>query len=421
MGSINGNFCLQRGKEDLRILFAADVSIKKVLGGAERFLLGQTTRLSEKGHEIHIITRRLPIHGSSYGNIKNVHEWRYSVNEKNTFIFLASTVLNCRKLYRLVSQKTSFDIINFHQPFSALGINLRLKSGQIKKVYTCLSLSFEEFETRNPKPSKILPRISYKINSYFRKWIEKFSISRCSLIFVLSEFTKNKLIKHYKINPRKIHIIPGGVDINRFKFNENKMAIRQQLGLSKEKFILFTVRNLVPRMGLETLIQAMKEIIKSVNDIYLIIGGEGELREKLKNLILELNLRDFVKLQGFISDEDLPFYYQSADFFILPTKWLEGFGLVTVEAMSCGTPVLGTPVGGTIEILNKFDSNFLFKDTSLESIAELILDKYNYYKDKPEKYKQLSKKCREFVEENYSWERNIDKTEALFARLIKEQ
>jgi len=132
-------------------------------------------------------------------------------------------------------------------------------------------------------------------------------------------------------------------------------------------------------------------------------------------------LRDFVKLQGFISDEDLPFYYQSADFFILPTKWLEGFGLVTVEAMSCGTPVLGTPVGGTIDILNKFDSSFLFKDTNPESIAELILDKYNYYKDKTEKYKQLSKKCREFVEENYSWERNIDETEALFARLIKEQ
>ncbi|NQT81155.1 MAG: glycosyltransferase family 4 protein [Candidatus Aminicenantes bacterium] len=405
----------------MNILFVTDVSIKKVLGGAERVLLEQTTRLSERGHEIHIITRKLPIHSSSYENIKNVHEWRYNINKKNSFLSLVSTILNCQKLFRQISQKITIDLINFHQPFSSFAINFLRKTQKIKKVYTCHSLAFEEYETRNPKPSKILPRISHKINSHLRRRIEKYSISKCNLIVVLSEFTKNKLVEHYKIKPEKIHIIPGGVDLSKFEFEENKLAIRKQLGLPGEKFILFTVRNLVPRMGLENLIYAMKEIIKYAKDIYLIIGGKGELREKLSSLISELNLIDFVKLQGFIPSEELPHYNQAADFFILPTKYLEGFGLVTVEAMACGTPVLGTPVGGTKEILNKFNPGFLFKDTNPESIADLILEKYKYYKDEHDEYKQLSRKCRVFVENNYPWKRNIEKTETLFAQLIKEK
>ncbi|MQY78269.1 MAG: glycosyltransferase [Bacteroidetes bacterium] len=213
----------------------------------------------------------------------------------------------------------------------------------------------------------------------------------------------------------------GGVDLTRFEFEENKLAIRKQLGLSGEKFILFTVRNLVPRMGLENLIYAMKEIIRYAKDVYLIIGGKGELKEKLSSLISELNLIDFVKLQGFIPSEELPHYNQAADFFILPTKYLEGFGLVTLEAMACGTPVLGTPVGGTKEILDKFNPAFLFKDTSPESISNRILEKYNYYKENPEEYKKISQKCRVFAEKNYSWERNISEIEALFAQLIKEE
>jgi len=405
----------------LNILFVADVSLKKVLGGAERVLFEQVTRLSERNHEIHVITRRLPHHTSPHEKIRGVDEWRYEINKKNNFAFLISTVRNCQKLYKKISQKNSFDLINHHQPFSAFAVNLLRKTKKIKKVYTCHSLAFEEYEIRNPKPSKIPARIKHKINSYLRKYIEKYSVSKSESTAVLSEFTKNKLIENYKIKPEKIHIIPGGVDLGQFGFRENKLSTRIQLGLSEEKFILFTVRNLVPRMGLENLIYAMKEIIQSAKDIYLIIGGKGELREKLANLISELNLADFVKLQGFIPSEDLPFYYQAADFFVLPTKYLEGFGLVTVEAMACGTPVLGTPIGGTKEILGKFNSTFLFKDTSPESISSLILEKYNYYKQEPEEYKKISQKCRVFVEKNFSWERNISEIEALFAQLIKEE
>jgi glycosyltransferase involved in cell wall biosynthesis len=396
------------------------VSIKKVIGGAERVLYEQTSRLSKKGHEIHIITRRLPIHASPYENIKNVHEWRYDINERNSLTFIVSTVLNCQKLYRRISQQTSFDLINLHQPFSAFAINLLRNAKKIEKVYTCLSFAFEEYRIRSPKRGLLNSPIFY-FNIFFRRITEKFSLSKCKKVIVLSKFTQDKLINKHSIPKEKICIIPGGVDLDHFRPSLNKINMRKKLHIPADKFVLLTIRNLVSRMGLENLVKTMALLKNRINNIYLIIGGEGILKKKLQELIKEFNLESSVNLCGFVSEDHLPLYYQMADFFILPTVALEGFGLITVEAMACSAPVLGTPVGGTKEILGKFNSTFLFKDTSPESIAGLILDKYNYYKNKPDEYKQLSQKCREFVEKNYSWERNISEIEALFAQVKKEK
>jgi glycosyltransferase involved in cell wall biosynthesis len=196
---------------------------------------------------------------------------------------------------------------------------------------------------------------------------------------------------------------------------------KHRLGLAEEKTLLFTVRNLVPRMGLENLIWAMKEIGPSARDIVLVIGGEGALRPKLSQLISDLGLSGVVTLKGFIPEGELPSHYQAADFFILPTRCLEGFGLVTVEAMACGTPVIGTPVGGTKEILMKFDPTFLFEDTTTASMTKLILEKIRYYKEDPDDYQKLSRRCRAFVEKNYSWEANVNSVEALFVRSMNKK
>jgi len=395
------------------------VSIKKVLGGAERVLFEQTTRLSERGHEIHIITRRLPFHTSSYENIKNVHEWRYAISKENPFTFLVSTILNCQKLYKRISQKIPFDVINLHQPFSAFAINLLRNSRQIKRVYTCHSLAFEEYKIRSLRKRSFLNTPIFYLNIFFRRITEKFSLSKCERIIVLSQFMQDKLINIHSIPKEKITIIPGGVDVNRFKPSLNKREIRKRLHIPMDKFVLLTVRNLVPRMGLENLIKAIGLIQNKIDNIYLIIGGEGILRKKLQELIKEFNLENSVKLHGGVSEKDLPLYYQMADLFILPTVALEGFGLVTVEAMACGLPVLGTPIGATIEILNNFDSSFIFEDISPTFMADLIIEKYRFFTNNSEGYYAISRSCRSFVEANYTWEKNIDRLEILFQSLVE--
>jgi glycosyltransferase involved in cell wall biosynthesis len=194
----------------------------------------------------------------------------------------------------------------------------------------------------------------------------------------------------------------------------DKIMIRQRLNVPAEKVIMFTVRNLVRRMGLENLILALKAVVETAPDIYLVLAGEGPLKDDLISLVKQLALENFVEFTGFIPEDLIPDYYRMADLFVLPTLELEGFGLVTLESMASGVPVLGTPVGGTLEILSKFDHEFIFKDMRAESIADLIIKNYWRIKEDPDVWNEISNKCCEFVKRNYSWEKNVASLEKVF-------
>ena len=405
--------------KNLNLLFVADVSISKVIGGAERFLFEQTMRLARRGHNVFIITRKLPNHDKDHEVIHGVNEWRYASSKTNPLSFLCSTWIYSKRLFETLHQKIHFDCINFHQPFSALGVIHSTLSPQIPKIYTCHSLSFEEFISRNGHPHRFLPGVKNRLQSLGHKKIEKDVLNKSNQIVVLSKYTETKISNIYKIPHGKIRVIPGGVDLNKFTPAIDKNKIRKQLNIPSNKIILFTVRNLVQRMGIENLIIALNDLIKQKAEINLVIGGEGPIKGGLIALARSLGIEDHIHFVGFISEKQLPFYYQMADLFVLPTKELEGFGLVTLEAMASGVPVLGTPVGGTEEILGNFDSSFLFKGTDSNSIAGLILAKYQSIKKNPQKWKEISHRCRNFVERNYSWEKNLDALEELLEKTLQ--
>ena len=402
----------------MNILFIADVSISDIIGGAERVLYEQSTRLALRGHQVHILTRKLPGHAKELEIISNVYEWRYECNLKNKIHFLRSTIKNGKNLFEKLHRKYAFDCINFHQPFTSFGVLKSSLAKNLMKIYTCHSLSFEEFSTRNMYGNRTFRKISLFLPIQMRKIIEKYCLKKSYKIAVLSKFTQDKLVETYNIPTEKILIIPGGVDLKKFYPNDAKAVIRKHLKISHDKVILLTIRNLVQRMGLENLIIAFHELEKEATNIQLVIGGKGPLESGLIALARSFEIEHKIHFTGFISEEQLPLYYQMADFFVLPTKELEGFGLVTLEAMASGLPVLGTPVGGTKEIIGSFDSSFLFKGTDSHSIADLILDKYKLLKSNPQKWKEISHRCRNFVERNYYWEKNIDALEELFTKTL---
>jgi len=404
----------------LNILFVADISIHKVIGGAERVLFEQSTLLQKRGHNVHVLTRKLPEHKSDHQIIHGVNEWRYDVDQRNTLLFIKSTWLNSKKLFEILHNKYKFDCINPHQPFSALGVIRSPLGNKVKKVYTCHSLSFEEFKTRNPRPQNIIKRVFYSLNIKARKFIEKKILNESDVIAVLSRFTQEKLLSAYKISSEKIVIIPGGINLQRFYPATDKIIIRRRLNIPEERLILFTVRNLVSRMGLENLLYAVKDVVEAVPDICLVLGGDGPLKNNLFSLTKELGIENHVQFVGFVPELELPDYYRMADIFILPTIELEGFGLDTLEALASGLPVLGTPVGGTIEILGKLDAKYLFKDTKRESMAALITETCREFRANPGVWQDVSSKCRLFVEENYSWEKNVKSLENLFAGAVVE-
>jgi glycosyltransferase involved in cell wall biosynthesis len=171
-------------------------------------------------------------------------------------------------------------------------------------------------------------------------------------------------------------------------------------------------------MGLENFISAFEIAQNGHKDLLLVIGGEGPLEPELKEQVKRCGVEELVRFVGYIADEDLPSYYQMADLFILPTTELEGFGLVTVEALASGLPVLGTPIGGTREILARLGPEYLFDDVTPESMAITILNVLNNWGKDSSAYKAISKTCRQVAEEHYSWENHVSKLEELFYSMI---
>jgi len=402
----------------LNLLFIADVSIHQVIGGGERVLYEQCRRLVAKGHNVHVLTRLMQDHTTFYETIEGVTEWRYAVNQKNDVFFLSSTWRNAARLFSSLHEKYHFDCINFHQPFSSLGVLKSPHSRRIPKFYTCHSLSFEEYISRNQVPKGIINRAIRRLNIISRRLLERKVLSRSDRIIVLSNYTAQKLNENYSIPHSKVSMLPGGVDLDRYFPVDDRRNLRRALDIPLDKWILFSVRNLVPRMGLENLLHAFGKVADTLPDTYLVIGGKGPLKDALTALTNTLGLNERVRFTGFIPDEQLCSYYRMADIFILPTLELEGFGLVTLEAMASGLPVLGTPVGGTKEILDRFDSNFLFSDTSADSIADLIIRKYHLKKENPQAWDEICQSCHRFVEKYYSWDRNLDSLEDLYYSLL---
>jgi glycosyltransferase involved in cell wall biosynthesis len=290
-------------------------------------------------------------------------------------------------------------------------------STHISKIYTCHSLSFEEFISRNGNSHRFFSKFINSIQSRGHKKFEKNILQKSNEIVVLSKFTKDKLINIHQILEEKIKVIPGGVNLNKFSPVEDKNEIRERLNIPSNKIILFTVRNLVQRMGLENLIIAFNDLIKQNVEINLVIGGEGKLKTGLMALARSFGIEDHIHFVGFIPEEKLPSYYQMADLFVLPTKELEGFGLVTLEALASGLPVLGTPIGGTKEILGGFNDDFIFENTEPQSISKKILEKYKIIRENPQMWEEIRQRCRKFVERNYSWEKNVDALEELFVNV----
>jgi len=401
----------------MNLLLISDVSIQDVIGGAERVLYEQATRLAARGHQVHILTRRLPSHQAECADINGVLEWRYGVAQKDPLSFWLSTLKYCRQRFEDIIAHHPVDCINFHQPFSAFAALRSTPIERIRKIYTCHSLSFEEYESRNAKPVSWLRRTGYALQVATRRRLERSVLHRMDRITVLSQYTADKLFRRHQIPDEKVVVIPGGIDLLYFSpaaDEAHKRNIRGRLGLPEDKMTLLTIRNLVPRMGIDLLLYAMRNILDILPDLHLIIGGEGPLKDELMALSSRLELGSHVSFTGFIPEANLPDYYRAADLFILPTTELEGFGLVTLEAMASGTPVLGTPVGGTKEILGRFDKHFLFDEASSEEMAQLVIDKCRGYMMDPERLILDSERARCFVETHYSWDANVGAMERLF-------
>ena len=241
------------------------------------------------------------------------------------------------------------------------------------------------------------------VNKKFSIWlkeklIEQSTYNRCDRFIVLSKAFGQILHQKYQIPWQKIHIIPGGVDIDHFQNNLSRQEARIKLGWPTNRPILFTSRRLVHRMGIDKLLQAIAMIKTEIPDIWLAIAGRGHIQALLQQQAQELGLENNVQFLGFLPENDLPVAYQAADLTVMPSQSFEGFGLAIVESLACGTPVLCTPVGGMPEILEKFSPDLITETITVESIADKLAQIMLGKLPLPSR-----EECQNYTIKNYDW------------------
>ena len=231
-------------------------------------------------------------------------------------------------------------------------------------------------------------------------------------VIVLSHFSRELLSESARDIARHAALVSGAVDTRKFSPADREGA-RERLGVTAATRLVFTVRRLAPRMGLENLI-ASASLLDDVAGLRVAVAGGGRGVE-LTALRDRLGLEGRVDLLGYVSDADLALWHRAADLFVLPTVAYEGFGLATAEALASGTPVVGTRVGATPELLEPLDPRLLARGTDPDDLAEAI--RTGLRLATPE----LRARCREYALARLTWKAVLPEWEHVLEEAIRTQ
>jgi D-inositol-3-phosphate glycosyltransferase len=204
--------------------------------------------------------------------------------------------------------------------------------------------------------------------------IERRTMAGSDRVVALTAIDRQQIIRHYQTHS-PIDVIPGGVDLDRFAPLPRALA-RARLGLGPDQKVLLFVGRIQRLKGLEVLVRAFGRL-GDLDARLLVVGGQPgsshEAREisRLEHLVARLGIGDRTRFVGAVAHEQLPLYYSAADVTVMPSSY-ESFGLVAVESLACGTPVVATRVGGLTSIVHDGETGLLVPWRDAEMFAERL-------------------------------------------------
>jgi len=241
--------------------------------------------------------------------------------------------------------------------------------------------------------------------------VGKETLKDADKIITVSNATKEYVLS-LGAKPKKVQVMHNGVDLERFRPLAGKREeMRKKLGIPQNSKVVTTVRRLVFKNGIDTLIECASIAVKKNPNITFLVVGKGPDQSSVQIRAQQLGIENNFRLTGFVKDEDLPFYYNAADFFVLPSKSGEGLPLVALEAMACGLPVIATDVGGISEVLVEKWGR-LVPANQPERLAKAVLEFAN------EDFSSRRKELRATMEEKFSWDKNVERLVEIYEELI---
>ncbi|WP_404786644.1 glycosyltransferase [Altericista sp. CCNU0014] len=203
----------------------------------------------------------------------------------------------------------------------------------------------------------------------------KVALLQADRILCVSCYTRDRLLREQSLDPDRVAILPNTFDASRFQIKPKPLFLLERHGLSSEQPIILTVSRLVQSeqyKGYERILSALPLIRQVIPNIHYLIVGKGDDRPRIEQMMHDLRVRDCTTLAGYIPDEELCDYYNLCDVFAMPSK-REGFGIVYLEALSCGKPALGGNQDGAIDALCQGKLGVLVNPDDVKEIAQILI------------------------------------------------
>ncbi|MFN6472714.1 MAG: glycosyltransferase [Nostoc sp. SerVER01] len=205
--------------------------------------------------------------------------------------------------------------------------------------------------------------------------ITKLALRKADKIISVSNYTHQRLLEERDIDYHKIVVLPNTFDAKQFQIQPKPAYLLKRYNLRHEQPIILTVTRLgrmAKYKGYDQIIHALVKVRSHIPDVHFILAGKGDDLPRIKTLVNSLNLQDSITIAGFIPDEELCDHYNLCDVFAMPSKG-EGFGIVYLEALACGKPVLAGNQDGSVDPLAQGKLGCLVDPDNVEQITDNLI------------------------------------------------
>ncbi len=345
---------------------------RDVIGGSFRLASEFAEYLAEQGYPVSYICCAPDDQAPPESVEAGVHIYRYMPPPKSAGRLkkLSYHIQRTRSLLGRIHASHPISVISSHSPLQGLGAARAFRGEHVLVNYTVHSPFDSEVESNHLAPSgKLKQFIARKI----ARWIDRENVRAATIVQTDSEFTQLDFRNKFgKLMDGKGVTVPGWVKAEAFRPAIDRAGLKGQLGSiwQTDRTTFFTLRRLESRMGLDTLIEASRILKNRGYCFRTIIGGSGSLKEELQRQIAFGHLGHEVFLLGRMAEDQVPLAYAAADCFVLPTRALECFGLIVLEAFACKTPVIAANVAAIPELAGRQGPGWMFEPGNASELAD---------------------------------------------------
>lgn len=367
-------------------------------GGTGIVAYNLAVQMARRGHEVYVFTTAYDEDDSisRYGNVSVI---RYKSN-----FTIGQCPIALKHLTKLFFSSVDLDIAHSHigNLPAPIGGAIYAKRKNVPFVITHHGDWIGGFGTLGRRAGVFL------YNHFLCDWL--FSQSDKVIALSKSHLASSKILRKYQ---DRTTIIPNGINARDFEISQSQDECKTTLNLPLDKKIILFFGSLTPRKGPQILLSAMKSVLRRHPDAYLVLSGNGSLKENLIATATKNSLKDSVIFTGYVPENLKPSYYRAADIFVLPS-FSEAFPLTLLEAGAAGLPIIATDVGGVSDILHDGINGVITKTGDPEDLADKIVSLL----DDDELREKLGKKG-QMLAEQYSWEKVAEETEKVYLDLIR--